>query len=63
MKYVFDKSSWTSLVEGEKNCYLIANGLGGYNSMNLVGGVTRGDQAFFMAARKAPNVRWNMVTG
>jgi predicted glycogen debranching enzyme len=31
--------------------------------MNLVGGLTRGDQAFFMAAKKAPNVRWNMVTG
>ena len=63
MKYEFEKASWTSLEEGEKNCYLIANGLGGYNSMNLLGGLTRGDQAFFMAAKKAPNVRWNMITG
>lgn len=63
MKFEFNKTSWTTLAEGEKNCYLIANGLGGYNSMNLVGGLTRGDQAFFMAAKKAPNVRWNMVTG
>ena len=63
MKFEFDKMAWISIEEGEKNCYLMANGLGGYNSMNLVGGLTRGDQAFFMAAKKAPNVRWNMVTG
>ena len=63
MIFNFDKTSWTTIAEGEKNCYLMANGLGGYNSMNLVGGLTRGDQAFFMAAKKAPNVRWNMVTG
>jgi len=63
MKFNFDKTAWPSLLEGEKNCYLMTNGLGGYNSMNLVGGLTRGDQAFFMAAKKAPNVRWNMVTG
>ena len=63
MKFEFNKTSWATLEEGEKNCYLMANGLGGYNSMNLVGGLTRGDQAFFMAAKKAPNVRWNMITG
>ena len=63
MKFTFNKTSWTTIQEGEKNCYLMAIGLGGYNSMNLVGGLTRGDQAFFMAAKKAPNVRWNMVTG
>ncbi len=63
MVFTFNKTAWPSLAEGEKNCYLMANGLGGYNSMNLVGGLTRGDQAFFMAAKKAPNVRWNMVTG
>ena len=63
MIFSFDKTAWPTIIEGEKNCYLMANGLGGYNSMNLVGGLTRGDQAFFMAAKKAPNVRWNMVTG
>ena len=52
MKFEFNKTSWTTLEEGEKNCYLMANGLGGYNSMNLVGGLTRGDQAFFMAAKR-----------
>ncbi|MBO5352212.1 MAG: glycogen debranching enzyme family protein [Lachnospiraceae bacterium] len=63
MKFEFKKDAWMSIEEGEKNCYLVANGLGGYNSMNLVGGLTRGDQALFMAAKKAPNVRWNMITG
>ena len=37
MKFEFKKEAWTSILEGEKNCYLIANGLGGYNSMNLLG--------------------------
>ena len=63
MKFKFDKTAWPSLAEGEKNCYLMTNGLGGYCSMNLLGGLTRGDQAFFMAAKKAPNVRWNMISG
>ncbi len=63
MKFEFNKTAWPTIIEGEKNCYLMANGLGGYNSMNLMGGLTRGDQAFFMAAKKAPNVRWNMITG
>lgn len=63
MKYHFAKEAWKTIEEGEKNCYLIANGLGGYQSMNLLGGVTRGDQAFFMSAKRAPNVRRHMITG
>ncbi len=56
------KCSWNSMEEGEKNCYLMANGLGGYQSLTVTGGVARGDQTFFMSARKAPNVRRHLVT-
>lgn len=58
-----DKTTISSLAEGEKDCYLMANGLGGYHSMTLAGGVARGDQAFFMSAKRAPNIREHLVTG
>ena len=62
MKFLFDKKAWSTIEEGEKNCYLLANGLGGYHSLTLTGGVARGDQALFMSAKRAPNVRWHLVT-
>ena len=39
MKFRADKTAFSSLLEGEKDCYLMANGLGGYHSMTLTGGV------------------------
>lgn len=62
MQFTLHKESWTTIEEGEKNCYLMANGLGGYNSQSVIGAMARGDQAFFMVAKKAPNVRWHMIT-
>ena len=63
MEFKFDKKAFTTIEEGEKNCYLMANGLGGYHSLTLAGGVARGDQAFFMSAKRAPNIREHMITG
>jgi len=63
MKFRAEKTAFTSLLEGEKDCYLMANGQGGYHSMTLAGGVARGDQAFFMSAKRAPNIREHLVTG
>ena len=63
MEFKFDKTTFSSIEEGEKNCYLMANGLGGYHSQTLIGSVARGDQAFFMSAKRAPNIREHMVTG
>ena len=63
MKFVFDEKAFLSIEEGEKDCYLMANGLGGYHSQTLIGSVARGDQAFFMSAKRAPNVREHMITG
>lgn len=62
MQFTLQKEAWTTIEEGEKNCYLMVNGLGGYNSQSVIGAMARGDQAFFMAAKKAPNVRWHMLT-
>ncbi|MGN0507116.1 MAG: amylo-alpha-1,6-glucosidase [Lachnospiraceae bacterium] len=63
MKFKFGKEAWPTLDEGEKNCYLMTNGLGGYHCMSVIGSMARGDQAFLMAAKKAPNVRWHLISG
>lgn len=62
MQFHFEKEAWTTIEEGEKNCYLLTNGLGGFHSLSIIGAAARGDQAFLMSARKAPNVRWHMIT-
>lgn len=62
MRFVYTQENWKNIEEGEKNCFLLTNALGGYVSLTLIGSVARGDQALFMAAKKAPNVRWHMVT-
>lgn len=62
MQFTFNKEAWTTIEEGEKNCYLLTNGLGGFHSLSVIGAASRGDQAFLMAAKKAPNVRWHMIT-
>ena len=49
-----------TIVEGEKDCYLLANGLGGYSSLSVIGAAARGDQALLMSAQKAPNVRMHL---
>lgn len=62
MRFEFDKKNWTTIVEGEKDCYLLTNGLGGYSGLSLIGAAARGDQALLMSAKKAPNVRMHLVT-
>lgn len=62
MQFTFEREAWKTIEEGEKNCYLLTNGLGGYHSLSVIGAAARADQAFFMAAKKAPNVRWHMIT-
>lgn len=62
MKFLFDNSHFTDIEAAEGGCYLITNGLGGYSCLDLAGGTSRNDHAIFMAAVKAPNVRYNMIT-
>lgn len=62
MQFTFNKEAWKTIEEGEKNCYLLTNGLGGFHSLSVIGAAARGDQALLMAAVKAPNVRWHMIT-
>lgn len=62
MRFEFDKKNWTTIEEGEKDCYLLTNGLGGYSGLSVTGAAARGDQALLMSAKRAPNVRMHLVT-
>ena len=62
MRFEFDKKNWQTIEEGERDCFLLTNGLGGYCSLSVIGAAARGDHALFMSAKKAPNVRWHMIT-
>lgn len=62
MRFEFDGTSWENIEQGEKDCFLMTNGLGGYCCLSAIGSVARGDQAMLMAAKKAPNVRWHLIT-
>lgn len=62
MKFSLDGSYFTGIDAAENGCFLITNGLGGYSCLDLACGTSRNDHALFMAAVKAPNVRYNMIT-
>lgn len=62
MEFTFHQEDWQTIEQGEKDCYLLTNGLGGYSGLSIIGSAARGDQALLMAAKKAPNVRWHLIT-
>lgn len=62
MKYIYGKNDWSSMSRGQENCYLLANGLGGYSSLTMLGSSVRNDNALLMACTKAPNYRYHMIT-
>ena len=62
MKFSLDGSYFSDIDAAESGCFLITNGLGGYSCLDLACGTSRNDHAMFMAAVKAPNVRYNMIT-
>lgn len=62
MNFHLDKSHFSNLDAAESGCFLLTNGLGGYVSLDCAGGTSRNDHSIFMAAVKAPNVRYNMIT-
>ena len=47
---------------GEKRCYLLTNGLGGYSSATILQSLTRGDHSLFTCALDAPDERYNLVS-
>ena len=62
MRFLLDNSYFKSIDSAEGGCFLITNGLGGYSCLDTACGTSRNDHSVFMAAVKAPNVRYNMIT-
>lgn len=62
MQWIYGKNSWRTQEQGEENCYLLTNGLGGFSSLTMTGANARNDQALLMASLKAPTVRYHLVT-
>lgn len=61
MKYIYGKQAWKTFERGEENCWLMANGLGGFSSLTIIGSCSRNDHAVLMACVHSPNHRWNMI--
>lgn len=55
-------SEWMDFRSGEKKCFLLTNGLGGYCSLTVMGNAARNDQALLMGALKAPTVREHLIS-
>ena len=62
MKFIYGKNDFKDFATGNKYCYLLTNGLGGYSSTTIINSLTRGDHSLFTAAIKAPNVRKNIIS-
>ncbi len=60
MTFTYGTQDFTSLPKAEANCWLLANGLGGFASTSAAFSVTRCDQGLLLAAR-SPNKRYNLV--
>ena len=62
MRFERNSQNWNTIEQGEKDCFLLTNGLGGYSSLSVFGSLARGDQALLMSAKKAPNVRRHLIS-
>ena len=61
MEFIYQANELKSATNARKNTFLLTNGLGGYASATGIFSAPRCDQGILVAARKAPNVRINLV--
>lgn len=61
MAFIYGRQDMPDLRRAQENCFLCANGLGGYASLSAAFSTTRGDHGLLVAARVAPNDRVNLV--
>ncbi len=61
MKWIYGKQDIKTLERGQENCYLLANGLGGFSSLTMIGSAARNDHALLMGCTQAPNHRYNLI--
>ena len=53
MRFERNSQNLNTIEQGEKDCFLLTNGLGGYSSLSVIGSLARGDQALLMSAKKS----------
>lgn len=58
--YLFNEID--SIEEGQRCCYLLTNGLGGFAAGSMIGSTDRNDHALLMAALVSPNMRYHLVS-
>ena len=61
MEFIYGKQDWKSLKRGEENCYLMANELGGFSSLSMIGSCSRSDHSVLTACLQPPNQRIRMI--
>ncbi len=62
MKFSYGCAQLHDTKIGERNCYLLSNGLGGYSSLTLIGSCTRADHTLLTGAYIAPDLRIRLVS-
>lgn len=61
MEFIYGAAQLNERAMGEKQSYLITNGLGGYSSTTVLQSRTRGDHSLFTCAINPPDRRYNLV--
>lgn len=61
MNTLFGRPDFADADRAQQNCYLLANGLGGYSALSGAFSATRGDHALLMACPTPPTERLDLV--
>ena len=61
MNLIYSRQDFPTLARAQEQCYLMANGLGGYSSLSAAYSMTRADQGLLVSARTAPNDRVTLL--
>jgi len=61
MNLIYSRQDFSTLARAQEQCYLMANGLGGYSSLSAAYSMTRADQGLLVSARTAPNDRVTLL--
>jgi len=59
---VYGRQSWRNIHEGQENCYLLTNGLGGFSALTMVGSNARNDHALLISCDNLHNQRYHLLT-
>ncbi|MGN0794041.1 MAG: amylo-alpha-1,6-glucosidase [Aristaeellaceae bacterium] len=61
MRFIYSRQDFPTRARAQENCFLLANGLGGYASLSAAFSMTRADHGLLVSARTAPNDRVTLL--